>query len=78
MNPNVADFYSVPNIQEMEDISLQQLREVCLTLEDRLRYVIEDLPDSQRCVVEAYLDARDELEFQTVKAALRWGKLHYK
>ena len=47
-------------------------------LEEELRNLAGKLPDYERQVIEAYVDIRDELEFESIKTALRWGKRHYK
>ena len=74
----IQGIYSIPNISEYEDTSLQVLRENCVVLEVKLRDMAEKMSDADRCTIEAYLDARDELEFQMIKTALRWGKHYYK
>ena len=70
MEDRIVDLY--------EDMHLMTLREQCLALEEKLERVKECMPLSDRQVLESYLDMRNELEFQSVKAALRWGKRHYK
>ena len=74
MNERIRDLYAIPNITEQEDVCLQTLLEHCIVLEEQLRELSEKLSDHERQIVEAYLDARNEMEFQTVKIALRWGK----
>lgn len=78
MEDRIVDLYRVPNVEEYEDMHLMTLREQCLALEEKLERVKECMPLSDRQVLESYLDMRNELEFQSVKAALRWGKRHYK
>ena len=78
MDERIQGIYSIPNISEYEDTSLQVLRENCVVLEVKLRDMAEKMSDADRCTIEAYLDARDELEFQMIKTALRWGKHYYK
>ena len=78
MDKRIQDIYSIPNVSEYEDTSLQVLRENCAALEEKLREITEKMTGADRCAVEAYLDARDELEFQLIKTALRWGKRHYR
>ncbi len=78
MDEGIKDLYAIPNIAEYEDVCLQTLRENCIVLKERLRDMAERLSDNDRQIVGAYFDVRDELEFQTVKTALRWGKRHYK
>lgn len=74
MNVSIRDLYGMPSVSEYDDICLQSLRENCLVLEERLRELIERLSDCDRQLIEAYLDIREELELQTVKILLQWGK----
>ncbi len=78
MEDRIVDLYRVPNVEEYEDMHLMTLREQCLALEEKLEKVMEGMPLSDRQILESYLDMRNELEFQSVKVALRWGKRHYK
>ena len=78
MEDRLVDFYRVPNIEEYEDVHLMTLREECLAMEEKLEEVKDGMSWSDREILECYLDMRNELEFQSVKAALRWGKRHYK
>ena len=78
MDQRLEDLYHIPNIADYEDTCLQTLRENCEVLENQIRELADRLPEHDRQIVEAYLDVRDELEFQSVKTALRWGKQHYK
>ena len=50
------------------------LAEECAHMEERVRELMINLPASDREVLESYLEIRDELEFQSVKTALRFGK----
>lgn len=78
MDQRLNSLYEIPNIANYEDVCLQTLRESCASLENQLWELSERLPEHDRQIIEAYLDIRDELEFQSVKTALRWGKRHYK
>lgn len=78
MDPRLEALYQIPNIADYEDTCLQILRENCAFLEDQLQELSERLPEQDRQIIKAYLDMRDELEFHSVKTALRWGKKHYK
>ena len=78
MDQRLEGLYHIPNITDYEDTCLQTLREHCTALESRLLELSERLPEDDRQIIGAYLDIRDELEFQSVKTALRWGKRHYK
>ena len=78
MDPNLETLYQIPNIADYEETCLQTLRENCASLEYQLHELSERLPEHDRQIIEAYLDLRDELVFQSIKTALRWGKRHYK
>lgn len=78
MDQRLESLYELPNAADYEDVCLQALRERCITLEYQLRELSDSLPEHDRQIIEAYLDIRDELEFESVKTALRWGKRHYK
>ena len=75
---DLRNLYRVPNIGACEDVDLLSLSEVCARLEEQVYALIQTLPDEKRQVIEAYISARDDLEVETVKTALRWGKRHYK
>ena len=78
MDEQIADLYRLPNLSEYEDIHLLTLREHCAVLESQVEVLLTRLSDRDRYVLEAYMDIRNTLEFETVKVALRWGKEHYK
>lgn len=78
MDQRLEGLYHIPNIADYEDVCLQTLRENCVVLEAQLVELSERLSEQDRQIIEAYLEVRDELEFQSVKTALRWGKRHYK
>ena len=50
------------------------LAEECAHMEERVRAWMRKLPAAERELLESYLDIRDELEFQSVKTALRFSK----
>lgn len=77
MEDRMIDFYRLPSISEYEEICLLTLRENCSCLEMQVLDILDNLPDHDRQVIESYIDMRNELEFETVKTALRWGKRHY-
>lgn len=77
MQDQIGDFYRLPHIQEYEDIHLLTLSENCAYLESQLCQMAECLPEREQQLIMAYISARDDLEVETVKTALRWGKRHY-
>ena len=74
MDERLLDLYRLPNIADYEDVHLLTLRENCAVLEDQVRDVLSRVSDHDRYILQAYIDMRNELEFETVKTALRWGK----
>ena len=59
-------------------MNLLVLSERCAVLEEQVLAIVRALPEEKRYVIEAYIGIRDDLEVETVKTALRWGKQHYK
>ncbi|MBE6976554.1 MAG: hypothetical protein E7439_05085 [Ruminococcaceae bacterium] len=78
MKDSVSNLYRLPNIGKYEDVNLLSLSEVCARLEEQVYALVKTLPDEERQMIEAYISARNDLEVETVKTALRWGKHHYK
>ena len=74
MDERLADLYQIPEHVLPQDIYLQDLSEQCSRLEEQVRAIVSRLPRKQQQIMEAYLDIRDELEFQSVKVAMRFGK----
>ena len=78
MRGDLLNLYQLPNIEEYEDLDLLSLSEVCTRLEDQVYAIAKSLPEEHRQVIDAYIHARNDLEVETVKTALRWGKRHYR
>lgn len=78
MEEKIKDLYLLPDIDRYEDIHLLTLSEQCAALEMRVLELSRTLPEPKRQVIEDYIRTRDDLEFETFKTALRWGKRHYK
>lgn len=78
MDRQVTDLHKLPNIEKFENLHLQTLSENCSALEEQVYKIAQELPGKQRQIIEAYISIRDDLEVETVRAALRWGKQHYK
>lgn len=77
MDGQVADLYHLPDIEQYADLHLLALSESCTVLEEQVCQIAKSLPDKQRQIIEAYISTRNDLELETVKTALRWGKMHY-
>ena len=74
----MSDLYRIPNVEEYENVHLLTLSEHCAALEERVYAIARTLPAQKRQVIEEYINTRNDLEVETVKTALRWGKHHYK
>ena len=70
MNGKLRDLYEFPDGM---DPALMELTEYCAVLEERVLQLAQSLSEEDRAFLEAWIDVRDELEFQTVKKALRIG-----
>ena len=78
MNEEITNLYKLPDIDKYENVHLLTLSEQCATLEERVLALTKTLPKQSRLIVEEYIQTRNDLEFETFKTALRWGKTHYK
>lgn len=78
MEDRILDLYKLPDISQFEDVHLITLRENCMILEEKLEQAKERMTSSDREILDGYIDMRNELEFQSIKAALRWGKKNYR
>ena len=74
MDGRLNELYTIPEHVVEQDIYLLDLSEQCAVLEEQVRTLARTLPPKQRSTIEAFLDIRDELEFQTVKIAMQYGK----
>ena len=78
MEKKIINLYKLPSIDKCEDIDLLALSEDCAILEEQVYQIIQTLPEKKRLIIEDYIHTRNDLEVETFKAALRWGKTHYK
>ena len=74
MDNRLTDLYHLPDPYGEQNLHLLELQAECSRLEDALVNSAECLPDRVQMLLQGYIAARDELEFQSVKAALRFGK----
>lgn len=74
MDNRLHDLYTIPESVVPQDIYLLDLSEQCTRLEMQVRSIACTLPSKQRQIIETFLDVRDELEFQSVKVAMQYGK----
>lgn len=78
MDDRIKDMYYLPNIENYEDVHLLTLAESCAVLEERVCEIAKTLPNKKRQVIEAYISMRNDLEVESIKTALRWGKRNYR
>ena len=78
MDNQITSLFKLPDIEKYEDVHLLTLSEYCATLEERVCAIAQTLPSEQRQIIEAYINARNDLEVESTKAALRWGKRNYR
>lgn len=74
MDSRLKDLYTIPHHVVEQDSYLLDLSEHCAVLEEKVRILSRTLPTEQRYIIEAFLDVRDELEFQSIKVAMKFGK----
>lgn len=74
MDNRLQDLYHIPDHILPQDLYLLDLSEQCARLELRVRSIAQSLPPEQRQLLEDFLDLRDEMEFQSVKVAMQYGK----
>lgn len=74
MDDRLLDLYVLSDREHLAQIYLQELSERCGYLESQIREMMESLPTGQGQILESYMDLRNELEFQSVKIALKIAK----
>ncbi len=74
MDSRLVDLYQFPREPTQEDIYLEDLAAQCSHLENRVLCIADSLSPNDRAALEAYIAVRDELEYQSVKRALKIGK----
>lgn len=72
MEERLHNLYTLPEIEDEQESYILDLRSQCGHLEDRVRRLAASLPIHQQQLLADYIAARDELEFQSVKRALRF------
>ena len=70
----MKDLYYIPDRCLPQDVHLMDIAEHCVHLEEQVRALSKKLPARDRETLESYLELRDELEYQSVKTALRFSK----
>lgn len=78
MDERILDLYRVPGISQYEDIHLLTLSETCAVLEEKVFVIAETLSEKEKQIIREYINTRNDLEYESIKTALRWGKRNYK
>lgn len=74
MDARIKALYNAADVKEVEDTDLMILWEQCAVFEEKVYDTLDRLSEKDRQIIEAYIDMRNELEFQSVKTALRYGR----
>ena len=74
MDRRLSDLYTLADPQEQQDLYLLELRDHCARLEYQLLEAAEQQSFEWQMMIEGYIAVRDELDFQSVRAALRFAK----
>ena len=74
MNERLYDLYHIPSHILPQEVYLMDLAEQCANLEAHVRELAVKLSARDRKMLVGYLELRDELEYQSVKTALRFSK----
>lgn len=74
MNDRLLDLYALADREHLGQSYLQDLSEQCGYLELQVIEIMEKLPLRQQDILKNSIDLRNELEFQSVKAAIKVAK----
>lgn len=78
MKKYLKDLCNAVDIDKITDIDLLALSEQCAILEERIYAMLDRLPYKEQEILRDYIDTRNDLECESLKAALRWGLHHPK
>ena len=78
MQNYMRDLCNAADINKASDLNLLALAEQCAFLEDQVYALSERLSMDDQALLCNYIDARNDLECESVRAALRWGMQHPK
>lgn len=74
MDQRLNALYTIPQSILPQEIHLEDLSQQCAEIEQQLRDRISSFPAETQALLDLYISLRDELEFQTAKQAMRYGK----
>ena len=78
MQNYLKDLCHAVDIDKVTDLDLLTLSEQCAVLEDRVYAIADRLSVADQELLRDYIDTRNDLECEAIKAALRWGMRHSK
>lgn len=78
MQNYLKDLCHAVDMDKVTDLDLLALSEQCAVLEDRVYAIADRLSTEDQQVLKDYIDTRNDLECEAIKAALRWGMRHPK
>ncbi len=74
MNSELRNLYTIPENILPRNEYLLFLAEECQKAEFRVMQILTQLSQEHRCVLETYIQLRDQFELQAVRQAMRFGK----
>ena len=77
MNERLVDLYNLDIMRHLESVHLPSLVAKCDALEQCVYEIAKSLSEEKRTAIQNYIDMRNNLEFETVKAAMRYSKKYY-
>lgn len=78
MKRYLRDLCDGVDIDKVTSLDLLALSEECTALEERVYGMLDRLSPADRKVLKDYIDTRNDLECEALRAALRWGMQHPK
>lgn len=78
MKTYLKDLCNAVDIEKASDLDLLALSEQCAILEEQVYAMLDRLPVRNQELLRDYIDTRNDLECESLKAALRWGMHHPK
>ena len=78
MQNYLKDLCNGVDIDKATNLDLLALAEQCAVLEERVYAIADRLRAEDRQILLDYIDSRNDLEYEALQAALRWGMQHPK
>ena len=76
MKNYLEDLCNAVDIDKVTDLDLLALSEQCAVLEERVYAILDRLSPRDQELLKDYINTRNDLECEALKAALRWGMHH--